>query len=321
MNGTARIVRTFFAQALVFILLASSAASAAPTEVTLDYIYNLSSFRGALRSTWVALDPDLEKKELYVLNPSDQTVDVFNKAGLLVYSFGDEGDLGNIYDLAIDEQGTIYLLSGARLGYQVLRADFRGELKGRLELHGLTPTFVDNFSPNRILYRKGHLYLVDFTHFKVLETDPQGNFQSGLEFGPLIGVNPKKIDDYTIVGFTIDRDGNYILTVPVLTTVYIIAPDGKVTSFGRRGSSPGKFNVIAGVATDDKGHIYVADTLRCVIMVFDRDKDFTFKGEFGGRGFAAGQLIAPRDIAAIDEFLYVSQSANRGVSVYRISVK
>ena len=62
----------------------------------------------------------------------------------------------------------------------------------------------------------------------------------------------------------------------------------------------------------------MADTLRCVVSAFDK-KDFTFKGDFGYRGLEPGNLIAPMELAAMNDRIYVSQSMNRGVSVYKIS--
>jgi DNA-binding beta-propeller fold protein YncE len=305
----------------IITLLALFSPPASAAEVDLSYLYNLADFNGAIPFSWIRFTTDVEGKELYVVNPSDQSVSIFNKSGLLVYSFGDEGDFGYISGLALDEKGDMYFLSSTGSHYQVLLANFRGEPKGSLTPSGLPPLFTNDFSPNRIFYRNGRLYLVDTYNFKILITDSHGKYLDGLNFAPIIDVNYKKLNDFTIIGFTIDRDGNYIFTIPVQALVYIISPDGKLTSFGRRGSSPGKFNVIGGVAVDDKGYLYVADTLRCVVMVFDRAKDFYFKGQFGERGWDPGELIAPMELIVMGDFLYVSQSANRGVSVYRIRIQ
>ncbi|WP_243371568.1 hypothetical protein [Geotalea sp. SG265] len=288
-------------------------------EAKLDYLYNLSNFNGAIASSWVNFGIDRQQKEIYVINPADQSVDVFNNTGLVVHSFGDEGQYGSIRGLALDESGSIYLLSNSINQYKVFIADFRGELNGVLKLEGLSPLFTEDFRPDRIFCQKGHLYLVDTQRFKLLVTDLRGHFEDGFEFASIIGVNAKKRSDYDIRGLTMDEDGTMIFTIPVQSLVYLITPDKKLNTFGRRGSSPGKFNVVGGVAVDDKGFLYVADTLRCVIMVFNRNDDFKFLGEYGYRGFDPGNLIAPMEIAVAGDLLYVSQSASRGVSVYRIS--
>ena len=302
---------------LTMFFLSVGSASA---DVKLDYIYNLSDFNGMIPFSWVNFGVDQKANELYVVDPSDQTVEVFNNAGLMVHSFGDEGEFGAIRRIAVDEDGTIYLLSSMGPRSQIYIADFRGEMKGTISFTGLPPLFTDNFAPDRIFYRDGHLYLVDTFDFKVLITDRSGNYHDGFAFDSMIGVNYKKRSDFDIRGCTVDRDGNLIFTIPVQALVYLISPDRKVTSFGRHGSSPGKFNVVAGVAADNRGYLYVTDTLRCVIMVFARDKDFSFCGEFGYRGWDPDNLIAPMEVAVLGDFVYVAQSAKRGVSVFRITI-
>jgi len=46
--------------------------------------------------------------------------------------------------------------------------------------------------------------------------------------------------------------------------------------------------------SDDEGYIYVADKLRCVVIIFD--KEFRFQNEFGHRSLRPGGLIAPNDL-------------------------
>lgn len=288
-------------------------------EAKLDYLYNLSDFNGSIASSWVNFGIDKTQKEIYVVNASDESVAVFNNTGLVVHSFGDEGQYGSIRGLALDDTGFIYILSNSVSQYRVFVADYRGEPLGVLRIEGLPALFTSDFRPDRIFCQKGHLYLVDTQQFKVLVTDLKGHYEDGFEFASIIGVNFKKRSDFDIRGFTMDADGTFIFTIPVQSLVYLLSPDKKLATFGRRGSSPGKFNVVGGVAADDKGFLYVADTLRCVIMVFNRNDDFRFLGEYGYRGFDPGNLIAPMEIAVAGDLLYVSQSANRGVSVYRIS--
>ncbi|RII25765.1 MAG: hypothetical protein CXR31_12180 [Geobacter sp.] len=305
--------------AIACLLFTMFMLSSTRAEAKLVYLYNLSNFNGSIASSWVTFGTDKTQKELYVVNPSDQSVDVFNKTGLLVYSFGEEGEFGAIRGLDVDDNGTIYVLSSRGKRTQVVIANFRGDPQEVLKLENLPPLFTDNFNPERIFCRKGHLYLIDPREFKVLITDLHGNYEDGFEFASMINVNYKKRSDFDIRGVTVDAEGTLIFTIPVNSLVYLISPDKKLTTFGRRGSSPGKFNIIGGVAADDKGRLYVADTLRCVIMVFERDKDFTFRGEYGERGFDPGNLIAPMEVAVLGDLVYVSQSANRGVSVYRIT--
>jgi DNA-binding beta-propeller fold protein YncE len=104
----------------------------------------------------------------------------------------------------------------------------------------------------------------------------------------------------------------------VLFTAYRLYPDGKMASFGRPGSAPGRFNIVSGIVTDDQGNYLIVDKLKCTVMVFD--KNYQYLTQFGFRGFKPGNLIAPDQIA-IDKSnrVYVTQNGRRGVSVYKVT--
>jgi hypothetical protein len=116
---------------------------------------------------------------------------------------------------------------------------------------------------------------------------------------------------------TVDNQGNIFFTAPVLFSTFKLSPRGKLTQFGKSGSAKGELGVVAGIATDDMGYIYVSDRLRSVVLVFDRD--LMFQTEFGYRGDLPSNLIVPDDLA-IDSLgnVYVGQAANRGVSVFKV---
>ena len=90
-----------------------------------------------------------------------------------------------------------------------------------------------------------------------------------------------------------------MFSVPVLFKVFEVAPDRSVRTFGRPGSSPGRFGVIAGVARDRQGNTIVADKQRSAVMVFDRD--FNFLTEFGYYGSRPDNLVRPGELATGNE--------------------
>ncbi len=285
-------------------------------EIKASYLYTLSDFNGPLPYNWVSLAADPQRRETYVADPSDKTVRVFNESGMEVYRFGDNGELGNITAVAVAGNGDIYVLSRVNGAYGIIRANFRGDPQGKLELKNLPPEFTADFVPDFIIHRDGHLYLIDRNFMKVAITDLYGAFETGYDLGAILGFDDKKRRDSGLVGFTVDRQGNFLFTIPAYFSAYIMTPDKKVRQFGTRGSSPGKFNIVSGIAADDRGNIYVTDTLRCVVIAFD--KDLNFRTEFGYRGLDPGNLIAPMELVVNNDRVYVSQSRSRGVSVYRI---
>src|SRR5208337_2192628 len=119
-------------------------------------------------------------------------------------------------------------------------------------------------------------YLASDSMMRVVVTDTNGIFQSSCDLASILKLDEKTMQASTgIFGLTVDNGGRILFTIPSSFSVYIVSPDGTWTSFGRRGSSPGKFNIVSGIAEDDKGNIYVTDKLKCAVMVFDRD--YTFK--------------------------------------------
>jgi DNA-binding beta-propeller fold protein YncE len=312
---------------LIAMLFGVAHSTPAMAEVKASYLYTLSSFTGPIPYSWVDLTIDKEKNEVYVCNGWDGSVRIFNENAMEVYNFGEDSDLGNVSKthLAVDKDGNILLLSYNHdvkgTSYSIIRCNFRGAVISRFEPQNL-PSDFSGFSPSRIIYREykeGRLYLVDKNLMKVAVTDMSGAYLDGYDLAALLRFDEKKRRDTGIVGFNVDKEGNIFFTIPVISQAFKLSPDGKIAAFGQRGSAPGKFNIVGGIATDDKGYLYLTDTLRCVVMIFD--KDFKFLKEFGYRGYGPGNLIAPMELTVDNRGrIYVSQSARRGVSVSQVKI-
>ncbi len=301
---------------LALILLSSAAAKAVGVKST--YLYDLSNFFGPVTCFWGKIITDDRQGETYVLDGREMLVHVFNEQGMEVYRFDGNGGIGSTFlDIAIDGGGGIYIIAKRTRTPVVVRCNYRGEPVSDLNLSGFPPAF-SGFSPDRIAFHNGHLYLADTGALRIAVTDTSGNFQRGYDVAPLIEVPDDKRAENAIVGFGVDKKGNVIFTIPVHFSAYVLSPDGKITGFGRPGSAPGKFGIAAGIASDGEGNYYVADTLRCVVLVFDQN--LNFQTEFGYRGYRPGNFIAPRYLA-VDSGgrVYVSQAGSGRVSVFRVS--
>ena len=298
---------------LVFLVLFSIPAKS--QAVKGNFLYALSDFTGQIPYNWARVSVDKGKNEIYVLYQN--SVRVFNNAGMEVYRFGDDLDLGHIIDVSFDPMGDIFLLTYKESGSAIIRCNYRGEPQSKIELTNLSPQF-SGFSPTRMIYQDGHFYLENHGDLRVVVTDQEGHFRRGYDLIPLLELKEKDRGNVEIAGFSVDKEGNILITVPVLFKACILSPDGKFNWFGRPGSVSGKFNIAAGIARDSRGNYLIVDKLKCAVMVFD--KNFNFLTQFGYRGLNPGNLIAPDEIAIDDsDRIYVTQTRKRGVSVFKLT--
>jgi hypothetical protein len=299
---------------LVAICMAVLCASTVFAQVRASYLYSLSSFAGRLPYDWVRLYVDRERDETYVIYGNQ--VRVFSASGMEVFGFGDDLNVGQLLDIAVDRDGDILLLSYKDLKTLVTRCNFRGVPTGPIEISSL-PAGTD-FNPNRMVYRNGLFYFASLSGGSVLLVEAHGKFRERIDLMLLAASDEKQRAGAELMGFTVDPEGNIFFSIPVFFKVYKLSPDGKLAAFGRPGSAAGRFGVIAGIAVDSRGNVLVADRLKCVVMAFD--KNFSFLAQFGYRGTRPQNLIIPDDLA-VDrrDRLYVSQAGKRGVSVFALA--
>ena len=282
------------------------------------FVYSLSNFTGTIPYSWSRVVADKERNEIYVLYQN--TVRVFNEFGMEIYRFGDDLDLGQMVDVAVDKKGDIFLLaykqSGGEVKGEIIRCNFRGEPKSRMELKNM-PSEFSGFFPNRMVCQEGNFYLASLMGLNIVVADDQGNFKKGYDLFSLLELEEKDRGNVEMIGFSVDREGNILFTVPTLFRACILSPGGKLNWFGRPGSTSGRFNIVAGIVRDSKGNYLVVDKLKCAVMVFDQN--FKFITQFSERGYKPGYLIAPDDIAIDNgDRIYVTQVVRKGVSVFRL---
>lgn len=289
----------------------------AMAEADATFLYSLSDFNGPVPFNSASISVDQLRNEIYVVDPRERSITIFNSQGMEVYGFGDDGSLGPVIDVAVKGDGNILVLSREGQRSSLTLCNFRGEPMAKEELKNL-PAEFSNFSPDRIVIQRGLLYLLDSQGMKLVVADSNGHFQKGYDFLSLLDIkNNLKGGATEIDGFSVDRRGNVLFTVPVFFHAYQLSPEGEITGFGVKGSGPGRFNQMGGIAADDS-YYYVTDKLKSAVLIFD--KDFKFQSEFGYRGVRPGNLTGPRNLALDGEGkLYVSQRGKRGISVFQIT--
>ena len=284
-------------------------------NVKATFLYSLSDFSGKIPYSTTKICVDKPSGEIYVIYQN--SVKIFNQTGVEIYHFGEDLDVGQIVDLAVDQDGDLLLLTIKDSESALVRCNYRGERISRKELKNF-PTEFSGFVANRLVYHGGNLYLASVGGMKIVIVDLEGTFKKGYDLIPLLELKEDDRANMEIFGFSVDPSGNILFTIPVLFKAFVLSNDGKISWFGKPGGAPGKFNIVSGIVRDSKGNFLVVDRLKCAVMVFD--KGFNFVIQFGSRGLRPGDLIVPDDIAIdSNNRIYVTQGRRRGVSVFKLT--
>jgi hypothetical protein len=312
-------VRTISHRTLLTLTILAVAVSLPCAGSSASHAYNLADFMGTVPFNHVSLFVDRPHGEVYVLDAN--CVHIFNAAGMEIYQYDIDPSFGSYISLTVEPTGDILGLGYAVDGsgaWTIQRFDYRGEPREALPIQGLPADYTD-FRPSAVFLAKDSLFLVSKTQMLVAVMDRSGTFRKGWNLGSLIEIPEKERDITQISGLSVDDSGALLFTVPVQFRAYVVSPEGTVVSFGKSGSAPGQFGVLAGIVSDGHGHYLVADKLRSVVMAFDGT--FRFLTEFGFLGLGPDNLVRPDQLAVGDGGkLYVTQLYNRGVAVYSLAL-
>ncbi len=301
---------------IVFVVVGISVPVMA--NVKAAFLYSLSNFTGKIPYNTTRMTVDKKTGEIYVIY--ENLLKVFNSAGMEIYHFGEDLDVGQILDLAVVPDGDLLLLTVKDSKETLVRCNYRGDPVSRVELKKL-PSEFSGFVATRLVCHGDSLYLASTAStegMKIVITDLEGNFRKGYDLFSLLELEEKERGNAEIFGFSVDGSGNILFTIPVLFKAFMLSNEGNISYFGKAGGAPGKFNIVSGIVRDNQGNILVVDRLKSAVMVFD--KKFNFVTQFGFRGRRPENLFAPDDIA-IDrnDRIYVTQGRKRGISVFKIT--
>jgi hypothetical protein len=320
------------AAALSLVALARSAAAAEPgvpsspapvraasPTVVASYDHDLSTPSGVVALTWANLTYDRSRAETFVV--AEGFVRIFDASGMETYRFGDDGSLGSVLRVAVQDDGGLVVLTSKDGKRVLLRCDYKGEPVGPLTLKDVPTPFAD-LEPDELVQRNGLLYLAERGTMRVLVTDLDGTYRRSYDLRRIVAAGvPADADPKPAThmdGFNVDAWGNLLFTSSTMFAAGIVSPAGDLRLFGARGSTPGRFNNVGGIDADEKGNLYVTDRLRSVVSVWS--PALKHLGEFGYRGWDTTNLITPYGIAAGNGRVFVSQAARRGVRVFRVRI-
>jgi hypothetical protein len=289
------------------------AAHATPAAANVSYLHSLSDTNGKLPLDTVKLSYDAAHAEVWVV--SGGVARVFNASGMELFSFGHNPELGSPRAVVGLEDGDLAVLAVTDGEWRLVRCNFRGEPKARIQLSGVPEGFLDGFNPTKLVVAGGKIYVACLTSMKVLVVEPSGATVAAHDLAK-VAESENVRADIELGGFSVDGEGNLLFTIPVQFAAFIVTPSGEVRRFGQKGSAPGKFQVVASIGRDASGNVFVSDVLKSAVIMFDRQLNFVT--EFGFRGRKPSNLVGPAEMIVADNRIYVGQRALRGVSVFEV---
>ncbi len=235
-------------------MLLGLASSQVMAGVQTSFQYYLANFSGPLPYNWAKIHFAEGRNEIIAIDTRNNDIRIFDRNGMEVYRFGDDGSLGTIADAVIKSNGEVLVLSKSSRKTSIIQCNFRGEPISELTLEGF-PADYSGFSPDRLAYRNEKLYLLDDLNLRLTQTDSDGRFEKEYDIAEFITIEDDKRAETGIGGFTIHGAGDIFFTVPVPFSDHRLSSQGEFDGLGRGGRAPGWCGILRSIVADDNGHI------------------------------------------------------------------
>jgi DNA-binding beta-propeller fold protein YncE len=249
----------------------------------------------------------------YISDTNNKRVMVFDTAGSLLYTFGEEGKgegkFNFPYGIATDDQGKVYVADLYNGNISIFNA--KGQFIDYFAKKTMTDKKISAPAALRIIDKK--IYMTDIQTNKAYVFDMAGKLllevgKPGTKDGEFNAPN----------GITADDEGNIYVVDTGNQRVQIFDNKGKFVKI-INGSNDGKGESIfvnpRGIGIDDRGIMYVVSNLTHLVYGFDKDGKKVF--EFGGMGESNGQFSLPNGLF-IDEndYVLITDTLNLRVQVF-----
>ncbi len=247
---------------------------------------------------------DAERGYLAVADPGAGGVHLFNRRQKEYYFLKPKNESGmpTPIDVAIGER-EIYVLCPVTQTVQVF--SFEGDFRHSISLKGIIRR------PTSISYRDSRLYITDTPQHHIVCINRGGDIL--LRFG-LRGTESGELNFPTFI--TTSPDGSIYISDTMNFRVQKYSRGGHWTqTFGSQGVMSGQFNRPKGVAIDDDRNVYVIDNSFDNVQIFNSEGQFLL--HFGKTGHRPGQLMMPTDIAIDGDLIFVSDTMNRRIQIFR----
>ena len=231
-----------------------------------------------------------------------------------VYLYSLEGPSNQPMDMplgvAVDEKGNAFVTDATT--NRVLVFDPDGMFSFAFGKEGLLPGQLSY--PYGIDVYQDRVYVAEVDNARVQVFSTEGKFLETFTIGNSI----PELDFFQPTGLAVSRKtGDVYITDTVGHRVIVFDPEGKLKfTVGRAGNGAGELAYPNGVALDEKGNIYVADSNNGRVHVFSADGKKLIRS-FDGETRGEGQFSLPRSVSVGPRGnLWVTDTLNHRVSAY-----
>lgn len=133
---------------------------------------------------------------------------------------------------------------------------------------------------------------------------------------PLLGESKEELIRQELGRISVLPDGSFVIGYLMSRNLAVYRANGeKMASFGGRGPKAGQFSTLGRVSSDDLGRIYVSDSGRSLINVYD--SNFKFSHTLGANAYAVGSFMYPSRLE-FDSYdkLYVLDAGNQRMQIF-----
>lgn len=310
-----RIAGLFLKATLVifFTYSLTQAAPEQPRSVPAEFVRQIQAQEEAnhfRRPSAIFIDKTFN--EIFVSDMGLNSIVVFDEYGNQRFSFTGEDHFAVPLDLAVTEDGFIYVLGSAANGRRIFVFDYDGLFLREIELKNKTGVSEPT---DFAIDRERNIYLTNTREQQIDCYDYNGIYRKSIK----IDDDPTQPEDQEMIIGTVTVVGDRIL-VPISSAgrLHIYNLDGSpVAEIGRKGNKPGELGFPVTAITYDDRLLMVLDKHRYNVVCYDLSGKFV--GEFGGKGFRNGWFYHPTLLATDDNGqVYVGQIYDGRIQVCTI---
>ena len=248
---------------------------------------------------------DVNKRYLAVADPGAGGVFLFDqneRTYLFLTVSEDDHILFTPIDVALGAD-RLYVTNPASPGIMVF--NYHGDY-----LKTIQPEFASR-RPTGITLLDGRLYFADTPLHQIVGMETE-NYQAFL-----LGRRGTGIGEFNFPTFvTVSAEGRLYITDTMNFRIQSRSPAGEwSTPLGGRGLMSGQLNRPKGIAVDRAGRVYVVDNSFDNIQVFSPEGEFLLP--FGSSGHLPGEFLMPTDIAIFSDLIYVTDTMNNRIQIFR----